>query len=170
MNEEIKVSELDLADEIRDTDQLMIVQGGINKKAPAEKINDRTISDSYGISEEKGYSQRYINGKFDENNFQPYTSWTRNTTYISATGYMNCYKNNKLCSFNGNFKIDPAPTDKNIILIENLPIPKNRITTFGVIEEGTTVRFYIDTNGKLYTDSKNYIVGWINFNIMYPLA
>lgn len=60
-DEEIKVSELDLADEIRDTDQIMIVQGGINKKVIGEKINDRTISDSYGTSEEKGYSQKYQN-------------------------------------------------------------------------------------------------------------
>ena len=60
-DEEIKVSELDLASEIRDTDQIMIVQGGINKKALGEKINDRTISDSYGESEHKGYSQKYQN-------------------------------------------------------------------------------------------------------------
>lgn len=61
MNEEIKVSELDLADEIRDTDQIMIVQGGSNKKVIGEKINDRIISNSYGTSERKGYSQEYIN-------------------------------------------------------------------------------------------------------------
>lgn len=61
MNEEIKVSELDLADEIRDTDQIMIVQGGANKKATGKMINDRTISDSYDTSEEKGYSQSYQN-------------------------------------------------------------------------------------------------------------
>lgn len=134
------------------------------------KYINSEIANEYGTATNIGYSQEYINGKLDENNFQPYRSWTRNTTYISAIGYMDCYKNNRLCSLNGNFKIDPAPTNREIILIENLPKPKSRITTFGVIGEGTTVRFYIDTNGKLYTDSLNYIVGWINFNIMYPLA
>ena len=124
-----------------------------------------TIVDYDGAEVPNGWEE--VN---DTSIFTPYTCWTRNTTYVSQTGYMNCYKNNRLCSFNANFRIDPAPTDKGVILIENLPIPKSRITSFGVMEEGTAVRFYIDTNGKLYTDSRNYIVGWINFNIMYPLA
>lgn len=43
-DEEIKVSELDLASEIRDTDQIMIVQGGANKKISGNYINEHGIT------------------------------------------------------------------------------------------------------------------------------
>ena len=43
-DEEIKVSELDLASEIRDTDQIMIVQGGANKKVLGENINKHGVT------------------------------------------------------------------------------------------------------------------------------
>lgn len=43
-DEEIKVSELDLASEIRDTDQIMIVQGGANKKVLGSYINEHGVT------------------------------------------------------------------------------------------------------------------------------
>lgn len=43
-DEEIKVSELDSVSEIRDTDQIMIVQGGANKKISGNYINEHGIT------------------------------------------------------------------------------------------------------------------------------
>ena len=43
-DEEIKVSELDSVSEIRDTDQIMIVQGGANKKISGSYINEHGVN------------------------------------------------------------------------------------------------------------------------------
>ena len=43
-DEEIKVSELDSVSEIRDTDQIMIVQGGANKKISGSYINEHGVT------------------------------------------------------------------------------------------------------------------------------
>lgn len=61
--DEIKVSQLDAVDEVRDTDVIMEISGGANKKATIQQVKDNIVKDEYGTSQENTYSQEYINGK-----------------------------------------------------------------------------------------------------------
>ena len=131
-----------------------------------DKLETSAVVNEASTDTDKTYSANYLNDKiftaFEDG------TWTKNTTYVRTTGYMNCYKNNRLCYFNGNFRIDTVPTTKGEILFSNLPHPRTRVTTMAMIET-TPVRLYIDTDGNLRTDSTNYITGWVNFCCMYVL-
>ena len=63
MNEEIKVSELDAVDEVRDTDVIMEISGGANKKATIQQVKENIVKNEYGTATNRGYSQNYLNGK-----------------------------------------------------------------------------------------------------------
>ena len=132
-----------------------------NNKLDADAVVNEASTDTNKI-----YSANYLNDKI----FTAFENgtWTKNTTYVRNTGYMMCYKNNRLCYFNGNFRIDTVPTTKNEILFSNLPHPRTRVTTIAMVET-TPVRLYIDTDGTLRNDSTNYITGWVNFCCMYVL-
>ena len=132
-DEEIKVSELDLASEIRDTDQIMIVQGGINKKALGEKINDRTISDSYGESEHKGYSQKYQN---EHNVIVSPTQPTTSERVWFKQG-KNLFDKNTVSKLNAYFNVS-TPTITSSDYNRTLYIPCKTNTTYSVtIPSGT---------------------------------
>ena len=131
-----------------------------------DKLETSAVVNEASTDTDKTYSANYLNDKI----FTAFETgtWTKNATYVGNTGYMNCYKNNRLCYFNANFRIDTVPTTKGEILFSNLPHPRTRITTIAMVET-TPVRLYIDTDGTLRTDSTNYITGWVNFCCMYIL-
>ena len=146
------------------TDKTSVVNA-INE-LETDKLETSAVVNEASTDTNKIYSANYLNDKI----FTAFENgtWTKNTTYVRNTGYMMCYKNNRLCYFNGNFRIDTVPTTKNEILFSNLPHPRTRVTTTAMVET-TPVRLYIDTDGTLRNDSTNYITGWINFCCMYVL-
>lgn len=57
-----KVSELPLASVVNNEDYLMVVQGGVSKKATANKVKTPiTVHDNYSVSAVEPYSARYVN-------------------------------------------------------------------------------------------------------------
>ena len=101
--------------------------------------------------------------------FQQQTNWSVNRTYCGANaGYTFVWKNSTMCIMSINFQITTVPA-KDVELISGLPIPKQRVCFSGI--DGTTpVRFYVNTDGKLYTDAANFTLGWTSANVTYPLA
>lgn len=146
------------------TDKTSVVNA-INE-LETDKLETSAIVNEASSDTNKTYSANYLNDKI----FTAFElgTWTKNTTYVGSTGYMICYKNNRLCYFNGNFRIDTVPTTKGEILFSNLPRPRTRVTTIAMVET-TPVRLYIDTDGTLRTDSTNYVTGWVSFCCMYIL-
>lgn len=59
--DEIKVSQLDAVDEVRDTDVIMEISGGANKKATIQQVKDNIVKDEYGTADDSSYSQNYEN-------------------------------------------------------------------------------------------------------------
>lgn len=158
------------AEEIGDTTSLTTtdktsVVNAINE-LETDKLETSAVVNEASTDTDKIYSANYLNDRI----FTAFETgtWTKNTAYVGSTGYMVCYKNNRLCYLNGNFRIDTVPTTKNEILFSNLPHPRVRVTTIAMVET-TPVRLYIDTDGTLRTDSTNYITGWVNFSCMYVL-
>lgn len=146
------------------TDKTSVVNA-INE-LETDKLETSAVVNEASTDTNKIYSANYLNDKI----FTAFENgtWTKNTTYVRTTGYMFCCKNNRLCYFNGNFRIDTVPTTKNEILFSNLPRPRTRVTTIAMVET-TPVRLYIDTDGTLRNDSTNYITGWVDFCCMYVL-
>lgn len=59
--DEIKVSQLDAVDEVRDTDVIMEISGGANKKATIQQLKENIVKDEYGTADDSSYSQKYQN-------------------------------------------------------------------------------------------------------------
>ena len=144
-----------------------VLNGEKMQHTTVASINSRGIDNAYSTSQEKSYSSNYSNTNFLSSTFNE-VSITTNNTYINSTGYLYCYKNSRICMFNGNFRINTVPP-KDAILCSGLPVPKNSRVTFIGITDTTAVRLYINDSGNLCTDSTNFTTGWVNCAIMYLL-
>ena len=101
---------------------------------------------------------------------QQITNYTRNTTYVSSTGYLLVYKYGKICVISLNVQlVDNTPS--NTTLLSGLPKGAiERITFSGALNNGNSLRLYITSDGEIKNDGVIYLSGasgWINSFVVY---
>ena len=95
-------------------------------------------------------------------------SIVKNTTYVTNSGYLNCYSYGKLCVVSFNINI-ASNTPNNTQLISGLPsCIANRVTFSAGLGNGTSLRFYVD-NDKIYNDGAVSTGGWLDGCVVYPI-
>ena len=95
------------------------------------------------------------------------TSLSRNTTYVPSIGYLTCYSYGNLCIVSLNIQL-ASSIPSGTALISGLPTSVTRFMCSGALNNGTSIRFYVDGD-KLYNDGAISTGGWLDGGAVYPI-